>query len=153
LLEYTSRFALIRLSPLLGTGIGAEDGAKAYMSGVVPTMVRAMVVNMLQVGGYDVAKTNIKDFTGMDGVGLHVSSALTAGFVYSLATLPIDLAKTRMQVGLLSLWQLTTAAPVRSCLFCPMGCCVCTNALRVQASPVSQGLSVSCVFVRALFPL
>lgn len=77
--------------------IGAVDGAKAYMAGVVPTMVRAMVVNMLQVGGYDVAKTNIKTVTGIDGVALHVSSALTAGFVYSAATLPIDLAKTRMQ--------------------------------------------------------
>ena len=69
------------------------------MAGVVPTMVRAMVVNMLQVGGYDVAKTNIKTVTGIDGVGLHITSALSAGFVYSLATLPIDLAKTRMQVG------------------------------------------------------
>ena len=77
--------------------IGAEDGVKAYMAGVGPTMVRAMVVNMLQVGGYDVAKTQIKKATGIDGVGLHVSSALSAGFVYSAATLPIDMAKTRMQ--------------------------------------------------------
>ena len=30
-------------------GIGREDGARAYMAGVVPTVVRAMVVNMLQV--------------------------------------------------------------------------------------------------------
>ena len=79
--------------------IGAEDGAKAYMAGVGPTMTRAMVVNMLQVGGYDVAKTNIANVTGwnMDSIQLHLSSALAAGFVYSAATLPIDLAKTRMQ--------------------------------------------------------
>ena len=33
----------------------------------------------------------------IDGVPLHISSALTAGFVYSAATLPLDTAKTRMQ--------------------------------------------------------
>ena len=39
--------------------IGAEDGAKAYMAGVVPTMVRAMIVNMLQVCNYNVYATHI----------------------------------------------------------------------------------------------
>ena len=33
--------------------IGSEDGAKAYMAGVVPAMLRAMIVNMLQVRSYD----------------------------------------------------------------------------------------------------
>jgi len=75
--------------------IGAEDGARAYFAGVVPTMVRAMVVNMLQVGGYDVAKSTYSPY--VDGVPLHICSALTSGFVYSAATLPIDTAKTRMQ--------------------------------------------------------
>jgi len=58
--------------------IALEDGPKAYMAGVVPTMVRAMVVNMLQVGGYDVAKTQYSPYVG--GVALHVVSALTAGW-------------------------------------------------------------------------
>lgn len=76
--------------------IGKEEGVSAYMAGVGPTVVRAMVVNMLQVGGYDIAK---KEYTqlGLSGVPLHLSSAMTAGFVYSAATLPIDTAKTRMQ--------------------------------------------------------
>jgi len=77
--------------------IGSEDGAKAYMAGVVPAILRAMIVNMLQVGGYDVAKSNIQNSTGICGVALYVSSALTAGFVCSAAVLPLDLAKTRMQ--------------------------------------------------------
>ena len=38
-----------------------------------------IIVMVLQVGGYDVAKTNIKNSTGIDGVALHVSSALSAG--------------------------------------------------------------------------
>lgn len=32
-----------------------------------------------------------------DGPGLHLLSSLTAGLVYSLASLPLDTAKTRMQ--------------------------------------------------------
>ena len=76
--------------------IGKEEGAAAYMAGVGPTVVRAMVVNMLQVGGYDVAKKEYSKL-GISDTPLHISSALTAGFVYSAATLPIDTAKTRMQ--------------------------------------------------------
>jgi solute carrier family 25 oxoglutarate transporter 11 len=76
--------------------IGKEEGVAAYMAGVGPTVVRAMVVNMLQVGGYDIAKTTYSGM-GVTGVPLHITSALTAGFVYSAATLPIDTAKTRMQ--------------------------------------------------------
>jgi len=77
--------------------IGAEDGAAAYMAGVGPTVARAMIVNMFQVGGYDVAKTAYAEHLGISGVPLHCSASLTAGFVYSVATLPLDTAKTRMQ--------------------------------------------------------
>jgi hypothetical protein len=59
-------------------------------------VIRAMVVNMLQVGGYDIAAKEYRHL-GLSGTPLHISSALTAGFVYSAATLPIDTAKTRMQ--------------------------------------------------------
>jgi solute carrier family 25 oxoglutarate transporter 11 len=76
--------------------IGKEEGASAYMAGVGPTVIRAMVVNMLQVGGYDIAAKEYRHL-GLSGTPLHISSALTAGFVYSAATLPIDTAKTRMQ--------------------------------------------------------
>ena len=76
--------------------IGAEEGASAYMTGAAPTVARAMLVNMLQLGGYDVFKTFYSDM-GVSGVPLHLTSAVSAGFVYSAATLPLDTAKTRMQ--------------------------------------------------------
>jgi solute carrier family 25 oxoglutarate transporter 11 len=66
------------------------------MAGVTPTVARAMLVNMLQVGGYDVFKTSFAA-QGVDGISLHLLSATSAGFVYSAATLPLDTAKTRMQ--------------------------------------------------------
>ena len=43
------------------------------------------------------AKTAYAEHLGISGVPLHCSASLTAGFVYSVATLPLDTAKTRMQ--------------------------------------------------------
>lgn len=75
-----------------------QEGVLSLWKGASPTVVRAMVVNALQVGGYEAAKTTYKDRFGMrESVGLHLSSSLTAGFIYSFATLPLDTAKTRMQ--------------------------------------------------------
>ena len=48
------------------------------------SLARSHARSLCQVGGYDVAKTNIKGLTGIDGVPLHISSALAAGFVYRL---------------------------------------------------------------------
>jgi solute carrier family 25 oxoglutarate transporter 11 len=76
--------------------IGMEEGASAYMAGAAPTVARAMLVNCLQLGGYDVFSTFYSE-NGVGGVPLHLVSAISAGFVYSTATLPLDTAKTRMQ--------------------------------------------------------
>ena len=65
--------------------IGAEDGARAYLYGVVPNVSRAMLVNMLQVGGYDAAKSQYEALLGLGGVALHIASSLSAGFAYSVA--------------------------------------------------------------------
>ena len=43
------------------------------------------VAELGQVGGYDIAKKEYGAL-GVSGVPLHISSALTAGFVYSAAT-------------------------------------------------------------------
>merc|ERR1712083_386104 len=43
----------------------------------------------------DVAKTCYQPY--VSGVPLHICSALTSGLIYSVVTLPIDTAKTRMQ--------------------------------------------------------
>ena len=41
---------------------------------------------MLQVGGYDAAKSQYEALLGLGGVALHIASSLSAGFAYSVAT-------------------------------------------------------------------
>ena len=55
-----------------------------------------MVVSSTQLATYDQAKQVYSKFL-REGVGLHFASSLTSGFVYCLASLPLDTAKTRMQ--------------------------------------------------------
>jgi solute carrier family 25 (mitochondrial oxoglutarate transporter), member 11 len=69
-----------------------------YLKGVTPTVGRAMVVNCTQLATYSQAKFYYKKYLGFkEGTLLHFASSLTAGFIYSLASLPLDNAKTRMQ--------------------------------------------------------
>lgn len=78
--------------------IGREEGVTGLWRGATPTIVRSMVVNCVQLGTYDVAKERIIRVGGFkDGVGVHLAASTTSGFCYSVATLPIDSAKTRMQ--------------------------------------------------------
>lgn len=88
---YTNVFnALIR--------IAKEDGILAYWRGATPTVARAMVVSATQLGCYDQAKQFYKSLLNLaDGIPLQLLSSVSAGFVYSVASLPLDTAKTRMQ--------------------------------------------------------
>eukprot|EP00667_Euglena_gracilis_P014787 EG_transcript_15350 len=75
-----------------------EEGALTYWRGCTPTVVRAIVVCVTQVAGYDQIKALLLA-TGLfqDNIKCHLSSSVTAGFLYSLASLPFDTTKTRMQ--------------------------------------------------------
>lgn len=78
--------------------VGREEGVRGLWAGATPTIARSCVANAVQLGVYDQAKETYKQRVGMrDGVGLHFAASLTSGYCYSLATLPIDLAKTRFQ--------------------------------------------------------
>lgn len=77
--------------------IAREEGVFGLWRGATPTIVRSMVVNCVQLGTYDQAKEAYGRFGMRDGVPLHVAASATSGFCYSVATLPIDSAKTRLQ--------------------------------------------------------
>merc|ERR1719464_1558801 len=58
-----------------------------------------MVVSCVQLASYDQAKESLSSvglFNG-EGVPLHLSASLISGFLYCLASLPLDITKTRMQ--------------------------------------------------------
>ncbi|CAM9732075.1 unnamed protein product [Discosporangium mesarthrocarpum] len=73
-----------------------EEGLLTYWRGATPTVSRAMVVSMTQLGTYDQAKTMLMPVLG-DNTGTHLASAVTAAVVYSFSSLPLDTAKTYMQ--------------------------------------------------------
>lgn len=80
--------------------IGREEGLLGLWRGATPTIVRSMVVNCVQLGVYDQAK---EMYSGLgfsifqDGIPLHLVASTSSGFCYSVVTLPIDSAKTRLQ--------------------------------------------------------
>lgn len=78
--------------------IATQEGVAGLWRGATPTIVRSMVVNCVQLGTYDAAKERILSSTRLeDGVSVHLVASTLSGFCYSVATLPIDSAKTRMQ--------------------------------------------------------
>eukprot|EP00033_Pygsuia_biforma_P000444 GCRY01000528.1.p1 GENE.GCRY01000528.1~~GCRY01000528.1.p1 ORF type:complete len:296 (-),score=86.82 GCRY01000528.1:418-1305(-) len=77
--------------------VAKEEGLTTYWRGATPTIFRAMVVNMTQVATYDQFKHTYKALGLSDGTPLHFAAALSSGLVYSFCSLPLDLAKTRMQ--------------------------------------------------------
>ncbi|XP_029044966.1 mitochondrial 2-oxoglutarate/malate carrier protein-like [Osmia bicornis bicornis] len=78
--------------------IAREEGFLALWRGTVPTMGRAMVVNAAQLGSYSQSKEMLLD-TGYfeEGIPLHFVSSMISGLVTTLASMPVDIAKTRIQ--------------------------------------------------------
>jgi hypothetical protein len=58
---------------------------------------RARLTRAVGRGGVRQAKASLKSAGMQEGTALHLTSSLIAGFVYSVASLPLDTAKTRMQ--------------------------------------------------------
>jgi len=78
--------------------ITTEEGFFTLWRGVIPTMGRAMVVNAAQLASYSQAKEfllSTKYFS--DNFGCHLAASTFSGFVTTVASMPVDIAKTRIQ--------------------------------------------------------
>lgn len=75
-----------------------EEGALALWTGCTPTIGRAMLVNMCQLASYSQAKQRLVD-TGyfQEGIFLHFSASMISGLITTAASMPVDIAKTRLQ--------------------------------------------------------
>ncbi|CAH0694785.1 unnamed protein product [Spodoptera exigua] len=76
--------------------ITREEGISTLWRGAGATVSRAMVVNGAQLGSYSQAREMLLPFM-YDGLPLHAASAMIAGFITTVASLPVDIVKTRVQ--------------------------------------------------------
>jgi len=75
-----------------------EEGVTTLWRGCLPTIGRAMVLNAAQLASYAQFKEMIKKQFGMaDGIGLHFVASMGSGFVATVASMPVDIVKTRVQ--------------------------------------------------------
>jgi len=75
-----------------------EEGITTLWRGATPTMGRAMVVNAAQLSSYSQAKQSILG-TGYieEGIFCHFVASMISGLVTTIASMPVDIAKTRIQ--------------------------------------------------------
>ncbi|XP_043679952.1 mitochondrial 2-oxoglutarate/malate carrier protein-like isoform X1 [Vespula pensylvanica] len=75
-----------------------EEGLFTLWRGAVPTMGRAMVVNAAQLASYSQAKQMLLE-TGRfkENITLHLICSMISGIVTTIASMPVDIAKTRIQ--------------------------------------------------------
>uniref|UniRef100_A0A1B6FGU0 Mitochondrial carrier protein n=1 Tax=Cuerna arida TaxID=1464854 RepID=A0A1B6FGU0_9HEMI len=77
--------------------LAIEEGRKGMFAGLSPTMLRAMFANVTQLVSYTRAKDFLISNGYMDdGFNCHVTSSIVSGMVYSVSTIPLDVAKTRL---------------------------------------------------------
>lgn len=75
-----------------------EEGVLTLWKGWKPTVIRAMVVNAAQLASYSQAKQMLLQ-TGYfgDNLFLHFVASMISGLVTTIASMPVDIAKTRIQ--------------------------------------------------------
>ncbi|CAG0879048.1 unnamed protein product [Cyprideis torosa] len=75
-----------------------EEGVFTLWRGALPTMGRAMVVNAAQLASYSQAKEALMS-TGYfsENIILHFWASMISGLVTTIASMPVDIAKTRIQ--------------------------------------------------------
>jgi len=78
--------------------ITKEEGLFTLWRGCLPTVGRAMVVNAAQLASYSQAKQLLMS-TGYfkDNIMCHFASSMISGLITTAASMPVDIAKTRIQ--------------------------------------------------------
>ncbi|CAI4232943.1 unnamed protein product [Auanema sp. JU1783] len=75
-----------------------EEGVLSLWRGCTPTVMRAMVVNAAQLATYSQTKQGLLDYKLVeDGVFCHFLSSMVSGLATTIASMPVDIAKTRIQ--------------------------------------------------------
>ncbi|KAK7076202.1 hypothetical protein SK128_002360 [Halocaridina rubra] len=78
--------------------ITREEGLSTLWRGAIPTMGRAMVVNAAQLASYSQAKQALLGTSYFaDNIFLHFCASMISGLVTTAASMPVDIAKTRIQ--------------------------------------------------------
>lgn len=78
--------------------IAREEKVTSLWKGAGPTVIRAMVVNGAQLASYSQAKEQLIStnyFT--EGILLHFCASMFSGLVTTIASMPVDIVKTRVQ--------------------------------------------------------
>ncbi|KAH8286329.1 hypothetical protein KR054_007044, partial [Drosophila jambulina] len=73
-----------------------DEGVLNLWRGCMPTIGRAMVVNMVQLASYSQLKTAFAPHVP-EGIPLHTCAAMCSGLLTTIASMPLDMAKTRIQ--------------------------------------------------------
>ncbi|XP_064384029.1 mitochondrial 2-oxoglutarate/malate carrier protein-like isoform X1 [Halichondria panicea] len=78
--------------------ISREEGLGTLWRGCGPTVLRAMVVNAAQLATYSQAKQFLLTTSYfVDDIKCHFGSSMISGLVTTLVSMPVDIAKTRIQ--------------------------------------------------------
>ncbi|XP_065651853.1 mitochondrial 2-oxoglutarate/malate carrier protein [Hydra vulgaris] len=80
--------------------ITREEGIMTLWRGCQPTIIRAVIVNSVQLTTYTQTKQLFlsKEYFN-DNIKCHVASSAISGFLSTVASLPADIIKTRMQTS------------------------------------------------------
>jgi solute carrier family 25 oxoglutarate transporter 11 len=75
-----------------------EESVATLWKGAGPTVIRAMVVNGAQLSTYSQSKeVLIKSTYFTEGIFLHFVASMFSGLVTTIASMPVDIVKTRVQ--------------------------------------------------------
>ncbi|CAI9741244.1 Hypothetical predicted protein [Octopus vulgaris] len=78
--------------------ITKEEGLLTLWRGCIPTVTRAMVVNAAQLASYSQAKQFLLSTAYFsDNIMCHFGASMISGLVTTAASMPVDIAKTRIQ--------------------------------------------------------